>query len=961
MQIIKLKKKLYMKGSNFIKSICCTIILAGFHHMVMAQGQSEQEKKIGKLVVDRKTRFGRLDNGLTYYIRHNELPKERAEFYIVNNVGSMQEEDNQRGLSHFLERMAFNESKHFPTSKGIQSFIERTLNGTKIETYTGFDESVYMLKNVPTIEESIIDSCLMVLHDWSSSLLLEDATIERERKLLCEEWRTSQTSQLRLWEQQLPLMYPQSRYGRRLPTGLLAIIENFRKNELVAYYKKWYRPDLQAIIIVGDVDVNQIEKKIIAQFSDIPKPDHPEAKELFLVPNNRIPIVSIAKDKEINNFNLYIYYKHEPLPMNLKGTFLDLYTNYTNTVIANVMRERFTELTGKPNNPYMALHGYVDDYFVSKSKGAWTSIAIVKPNELENAMNTLISEIEKVKKSGFTEAEFERAKQHILEIYENVYNERDQQDNNMHAEAYIGHFTNNDYIPGIEIEYELVQKITTIIQLDDINNYLKSIFNENENFNNIVISLTGPDKDEIIYPTETELLHMFIAAAKESMVDNEEEIVNQILIPKLPIPGKIVSEVIDPIFEANVYTLGNGAKVVIKQIDNNKDEIQLTGLSPGGKTIFKNENDLWNIKGLNDAILCGGLGDFNAPNLIKALSGKTITFNVGLSDYSEVIKGTTSSTDLKTLFEIVYLHFTAMRKDESAYTAFTERVKASLENISLDPYENFSDSLKSILYSNNARDIRLKPTDFNMINYNRMIDMYNERFADASDFVFTFVGNIEIEKIKPLIEQYLATLPALYRKEQPDEQQVTPIHKGIVTKHFTKKLEAPKSLIHLMYSGEMKYNLNNIIKAQVLNEILESVLYEKIRDKENAASYIFTQVDILEFPFGRSSIQVNFETNHERYNEMIKIVKDEIERIASLGPGKEYLLKSLLTIANKYQELIQDNDYWSGKISSYYFNKLDTHTDYLKILSEISIEDIRKFTKEIIEQGNFIELVMNPE
>ena len=951
-----------MKRYNFIRSMCYITLLVGFQHTVKVQAQ-ELNQTIGKFAIDKKIRYGRLDNGMTYYIRHNELPKERAEFYIVHNVGSMQEENNQRGLAHFLEHMAFNGSKNFPENKGIQSFVENAgmRMGTNLNAYTGFDETVYMLMNVPTTKENILDSCLLVLHDWSSFLLLDDEAIEKERGVIREEWRTSRNAQLRLWEQQLPVMYPQSRYGQRLPIGLLSVIENFRKEDLIAYYKKWYRPDLQAIIIVGDIDAEQMERKIKEKFSDIPQADHTEPKELFLVPDNRIPLVSIAKDVEMTNINLYIFYKHETLPMNLKGTFIDFYTNYTNTVIASIMRERFAELIQQPGNPFLALHASIGDYFVSKSKGAWTSVAIIKPNELENAFKTIVRETEKVKQYGFTEAELERTKENILKMYENAYNERDNHESNKYAEEYIGHFTNGDYIPGIEIEYEFIKEITEIVQLEDINNYLKSIFKENENYNNIIISLTGPDKADIPYPEDTDLLKMFVTATKESVDNKEEEIISKILIPHLPKPGKIVSEEKDPIFDATIFTLSNGAKVAIKKTNYKKDEIKLTGLSPGGKTMFKNKNDIWNIKGLNDAILCGGLGEFSAPNLNKSLSGKKVAFNTGLSDYSEVVKGTTSPSDLKTLFEIVYLQFTAMRKDEGAYAAFKDRVIASLENIHLDPYENFNDSLKSILYDNNPRDMRLKPADFNKIDYNRMIEMYNERFADASDFVFTFVGNIEIDTIKPFIEQYLATLPALNRKDKPDENQLTPFHKGIVKNHFTKKLETPKSLIHLMYTAEMPYNLKNIINAQVLSELLESILYEKIRDNNSAAYYIFTQVDILEFPLGRSSIQINFETNPERYNEMINIVKEELSKIADAGPTKEYFNKCISSIRNNYHELIQENDYWSGKMSSYYFSNLDTHTSYLQLLNELSTEDIRTFTKEIIDQGNFIELVMNPE
>ena len=953
-----------MNRINILKSVCCISIIVCLFDTVYAQEQQNDPKQEQqKLIIDKKIRYGRLPNGLTYYIRHNEKPKERAEFYIVHDVGSMQEEDNQRGLAHFLEHMAFNGSDNFPSKKGIQEYLENMgmRNGENINAYTGFDETVYMLMNVPVTRESIIDSCLLVLHDWSSALLLENEEIEKERGVIREEWRKSRTSMIRLWEQQLPKMYPQSRYGNRLPIGLLGIIENFRREELVDYYKKWYRPDLQAIIIVGDIDAEQIEQKIKNTFSDIQRPENPEPKALFIVPNNKIPLVSIATDKEVTNTNLYIFYKHEKIPWKLKGTIVDLLTNYTMSIIKNIMRERFADIIQKPDAPFTAAYASDGDYFVSKTKSAWTTVTTVKNNELEKALKALVAETEKVKKFGFSEAEYERARDNILKMYENAYNERDNEENNAYAQEYIAHFTNGDYIPGIEIEYELIKKIAPEIPVEGINNYLNNIFRESENFENIVIGLTGPEKDDMIYPTEEELLMMFVSAANESVEDNDEEFISKELIEKLPEPGKIVAENIDPVFGSMIYTMSNGAKVIIKQTDYKKDEIVMNAISPGGQTMFKDEKDTWNLKILNNAILLGGLGDFTAPNLMKALSGKKVSFNMGLAPSVEIINASAATSNLKTLFEIVYLQFTSLRKDENAYLSFKERTKSRLENMSLDPEYNFTDTLKSILYDNNPKERNLKAADFNQIDYDRIIEMYNERFADASDFIFTFVGNINIDTIKPLIEQYLASLPALNRSDKPDETQVTPYHKGIVKKEYKQKLETPKSLIHLMYTGTMQYDLKNIIKAQLLNEILDMSLYDKIRETESASYYIFTSVDVYEFPLGRTSLQINFETNPALYREMINIVNSELLKIADQGPDDEYFNKSVLSVFKKQNELIQENDYWLNAISTFYSRNFDLHTEYLTTLKEITKGGIKEFARELFEQGNQIELVMTPE
>ena len=962
------KKKLIIRFSTmkrfnttrnaFFLSLC----ILGYTISAQAQ-QNAPNGQAQRLIIDPKIRYGQLDNGMTYYLRHNEMPKERAEFYIVHNVGSMQEDDDQRGLAHFLEHMAFNGSVNFPSKKGIQDYTESLgmRFGENLNAGTGFDETVYMLMNVPVTRENIIDSCLLILHDWSSFLLLEDEAIEKERDVIREEWRTRRTAQMRLWEQQLPQMYPQSKYGKRLPIGILGIIENFQRNALVNYYNKWYRPDLQALIIIGDIDVDQVEEKIKKTFSDIPKALNPEPKELYLVPNNSVPLVSVAKDKEMTNTILYIYYKHEKIPFNLKGTIADLFTNYTQQLIDNIMSERFSEILQKPDPPFIAAYASDGDFFVSKTKGAWTSIAVAKPNELQRAMNALILENEKVKKFGFTEAEFERAKDNVLKMYENAYLERENQQNETFAQEYIGHFTNGDYIPGIEIEYEIIKDIAQIIPVEAINTQIRNIFSESENYKNMVISLVGPDIEGMVYPSEKELLSMLLVAENQIIEENEEETISKILVPVLPKKGSIVSVNKDNLFDNYVLKLSNGAQVIIKQTDFKKDEILMTACRSGGQTTFKDEKDIWNLKLLNDVIPLGGLGDFSVTNLNKALAGKNIKFNMGLTPSSEVITGSASPSDLKSLFEIIYLIFTEIRTDHDAYDAFRERVIAQLNNLNLNPDYTFTDSLKSILYNNNVRNMNLKTTEFEKMDYYRMMEMSKERFADAANFTFTFVGNIAIDTIKPLIEQYLASLPALNRKNEPDENQMTPFQSGVIKKHYTKQLETPKATIHLMYTGKMPYTLKNLILAQVLNGIFDLVFDETIRENEGASYYVANQIDLYDFPLGRTSHQINFDTNPERYNEMIDIVKTEVNRIAAEGPSNENIVKSISSIIRKNFELQQQNDYWLGIISAYYDRGYDSHTDYIQILSDLTKEDIQNFAKQLLEQGNLIELVMYPE
>jgi zinc protease len=929
---------------------------------IFAQESGAPGVKMEKLIMDPKLRYGKLANGLTYYIRHNEKPAERAEFYIVHNVGSMQEEENQRGLAHFLEHLAFNGSKNFPSKKGIQDYTENIgmRMGENLNAYTSFDETVYMLMDVPVTREDVVDSCLLVLHDWSSFLLLEDSAIEKERGVIREEWRTRSSAQLRMWEQQLPVMFPGSKYGTRLPIGSIDIINNFKGDELRDYYKKWYRPDLQAVIIVGDIDVDRMEEKIKRTFSGIPAPVNPEPAEISLVPDNSIPIVSIAKDKEMTNTTLSIYYKHEKLPYELKGTIADFITGYTQTVISLVMSERFSEIVRKANPPFVAAYANDDDYFVSKSKGAWTSTAIVKPGELERALKALVAETERVKKFGFTEAEYERAKENILKSYESAYNDRDKHENSSFAEEYIRHFTEDECIPGIEAEYEIVKQIAPNFPLEGINQYVRNLFDPKDKGRNIVISLSGPDKADIQYPTGEALLKMFYLASTADVNANEEEVVSKVLIPELPAPGKITEEREDPLFGATVYRLSNGVRVVVKQTELKKDQVMMTATSPGGTTVFKDDKDIWNLKVINNAVMLGGLGTFNATNLRKALAGKNVSCSVGIGTANENFNGSASPSDLKTLFELIYLQFTGMRIDDDAYASFEERVKSQLENYLANPMVAFSDTLTEVVYNYDPRNSRLKPSDFDKIDYHRMIDMYNERYADASDFVFTFIGNVDKDSIRPLLEQYLATLPSLGRKEKADEGMVTPFRKGKVKNHFSRRLETPKSSVALMYTGEMPYNLRNVIISQLLSQILDLVYAEKIRENESASYGVQTNVRLHDFPEGRTSIQIFFDTDPERQDDIIRIVKSELERIAEEGPLPVYLERSLAGTLKGREELKQQNDYWLNILDTYYYRNFDAHTEYDAIIKTVTVDDIKSFTKKFLDQGNEIEVVMFP-
>lgn len=915
-----------------------------------------QQQELQPLPVDPQVRYGKLPNGLTYYIRHNEQPKERADFYIAQNVGSMLEEDNQRGLAHFLEHMAFNGSKNFP-DKGMDEFTQSIgmRMGENFNAYTSFDETVYMIMNAPVTRESMVDSCLLILHDWSGFITLADSAIEKERGVIREEWRTRQDAQARIWEQQLPKIYPGSRYANRMPIGTIDVINNFKPDELRDYYHKWYRPDLQAIIIVGDINVDKVEAAVRKIFADIPAPANPAPRPAFEVPDNDMPLISIATDKEASNTILSIFYKHDKMPQDMYGTIAGLVKDYIQSVAAAMMNERFSEMVQKANPPFVAAEAADGDFMISKTKGAWSVAALVKDNEVDSAMNALVTETERVKQFGFTHSEYDRARINVLKLYESIYNDRDKQRNSSFTNEYVRHFTEGGYIPGIEAEYALISQIAQAVPVEQVNKYIQDMIGDT----NIVISLTGPEKEGITYPSDEELLRDFMKAQRIPVEAYKETVSDEPLITQLPAPGKIIESKEDPLFGATVMTLGNGIKVILKHTDFKKDQILMTATSPGGSTLFGNK-DIDNLKVFNDVIGLGGLGNFSATDLTKILAGKQVSCSTSLGMDSENVNGSSTPSDLKTLFELIYLGFTSPRMDEEAYASFENRMLAQLKNLELNPMVAFSDSLNKAIYNNNPRAMRIEPADFGDISYPRIMEMYKERFGDASGFVFTFVGNVDTDSIRPLIEQYLATLPANGKIEQGNVKEVPPIRKGNYVNRFKRPMETPKASVVNFYSGQMDYNLENIITATMLKQVLDLVYTEKVREDEGGTYGVQTSARISSFPEGQTFLQAYFDTDPDKRERMNTIVRNELKRISDIGPNPEDFKKTQDNLLKRHAENLQENVYWLSTLDNYYYKGFDATTKYVDTVNSITPAKIQAFAKKLLDQGNSVEVVMEP-
>lgn len=905
------------------------------------------------LPIDPQVRYGKLDNGLTYYIRHNEEPKQRAEFYIAQKVGSVLEEDNQRGLAHFLEHMAFNGTKNFP-GKSMLTYLESigAKFGANINAYTGFDETVYTLMNIPVTREGIVDTCLLVLHDWSSEIALEDKEIDAERGVIREEWRTGQDATMRMWDILVPGMFAGSQYANRMPIGKMEVIDNFKYQTLRDYYHKWYRPDQQAIIVVGDINVDEVEAKIKNLFGKIEMPNPAATRVYFEVPDNKEPLVVIGKDKEATNARITIYYKHDPLPAEIKSTAAGLVMYYANSVIENMLNARLEELAQKANAPFVAAGTFDGPILgITKTKDAFATIAISSEKEINKAMTALVQETARVDQHGFTASEYERAKADFLKSIENLYNERSKQKNSTYVKEYVSHFTDGGSISGIENEYALFNQIVPSIPLEAINEIAKK-FISNEN---IIITIQGSDKEDITYPTEAELVNILNTVSKEQVAAYEDTVSDEPLIKELPTAGKVVSTETDKTFGTTIWTLSNGAKVVLKPTDFKDDQILLNASSVGGSSLIGKKYDK-SIQFIGDVIGVGGVGNFSATDLPKVLAGKKVMVNAAIDELTEVVRANASPKDLETMMQLVYLQFTSLRKDDEAFVSWKNRMGTMLENAAANPVFIYNDSLLNTIYNYNPRMGMPTKADIENLNYDDILALYKERFNDASDFTFVFVGNIDESKLKPLVEQYIASLPSTGSKEQNGAP--LKVRPGKVNNIFEKSMESPKTTVNIIVSGEVEGNLKNSTLLDMIWQILRSRYTETMREEEGGTYGARVQMD-LDSRKKEGSISISFDTNAEQYPKLQKIAFAEFEKLANEGPSdadfqkvKEYMLK-------KHGEDIRENGYWMSRLSSYYLNNVDYISNYNDLVGKLTKDDVKKMAKALLSQGNAIEVTMN--
>lgn len=936
-----------LHGLFFIAAfICCNF-----------QTAFAQQMQFPPLPVDKNVRIGKLDNGLTYYIRHNALPEKRVDFYIAQKVGAILEEPQQRGLAHFLEHMAFNGTKNFPGNEkglGVVAWCETKgiKFGTNLNAYTGIERTVYNVSNVPTDKVNVVDSCLLILHDWSNAILLSDSEIDKERGVIREEWRSSNSGMRRIIKNVLPTLYPDSKYADCMPIGNIDVINNFPYKDIRDYYAKWYRSDLQGIIIVGDINVDEMEAKVKKVFSNIKAPVNPAKRTYFTIADNKEPIVAIATDKEMQSTSISVFFKHEATPDSLKNNIGYYASNYMFNMVTSMLNSRLNELREKANPPFTGAYSSHGDYFVSNAKESFSINAECKEDGIETALKTILEETERARRFGFTASEYERARANYLQRLESAYNERNKNKSEVYAEEYIENFLDKEPIPGIEYEYTIMNKIIPSISVEVINQVMKQLVSDT----NQAVLIAGPAKEGIKYPSEQAVIDLLKQMKSFDLKAYEDKVSNEPLISGKLKGGKIISEKSGEIFGTTKLTLSNGVTVYVKKTDYKADEILMRGVSLGGSSLFP-DKDALNIAQLNEVALIGGIGNFNKVNLSKALAGKRASVSPSIGNDTEAVGGKCSPKDFETMMQLTYLTFTAPRKDNEAFESYKNRLKAELQNADANPMTAFGDSVTATLYGKNPRIVYLKQNMVDKINYDRILEMYKDRYKNAGDFTFYFIGNIDLEKVKPLIAEYLGSLPAINRKETFKDNKIY-IRKGNIKNEFAKKQETPMATILFVLNGSSKYDLKNNILSSFAQQALDMVYTTEIREKEGGTYGVNCFVKSNKFPKEEVTLQIVFQTDPAKKDKLVGIVVEQLKKMAKEGPSNEHMQKIKEYMLKKNADNQKENSYWLGNINEFFFTGMDRTKNYEMIVNSITNKDIQQFINEIMQQKNQIQIIM---
>ncbi|MBF1471309.1 MAG: insulinase family protein [Prevotella pallens] len=912
----------------------------------------------GKIDNDNTIRKGILPNGMTYYIRHNAQTKGVADFYIAQKVGSILEEKRQRGLAHFLEHMAFNGTKHFPGNTlqpGIVAWCESVgiKFGANLNAYTSVDQTVYNISAAPVTREGVIDSCLLILNDWSHELLLTDKEIDKERGVIEEEWRTRRSGMAmqRLSEQAMPIIYAGTKYSDCMPIGNIDIVRTFPYNDLRDYYSKWYRPDLQAIIVVGDINEDKIEEKIKKLFAKIPLPQNPAHRIYYPIGNNEKMILYTATDKEQPTVNFTLYMKRDVTPKQERNTIQNYADDYKTNILRMAINDRLEELSRTKNAPFISASVRSGNFFLASTKDAFELSGVLKEGKAIEAIQLLVGEVERARANGITIDELKRGKAEMLSYAENDYNDRSNRRNSEFVEQCVQNFLEETPIIEPEKELEIVRKLDKTVTIDDVNALAKTIItNQNQ-----VVTMFGPDKNTFKMPTNSSIENAILKAQKQHYTPYKtQNTLTERLITKLPKPGSIISERTYK-YGYTEFTLSNGLKVYVRPTNFEPDEVNLKLFSLGGKNIYP-DSEMPNLTYLMAGATIGGVAQYNDLTLEKMLAGKTATVTPFIDNDTRGMAGTSNVKDTKTLLELVYLYFTQPRKDPQAFKNLMEQQQEFLTNAHVNPMLAYNDTLHKVAYATN-RMASMDKEQLKRVNYNRIMHIYKELFANAANFKLILTGNININKLRPLLCQYIATLPSNNTKETIGTYEPKLVD-GKKTYIFHKKQTTPTAITTIVIKGKMEYNNRNELLMDAIGQLLRIVYTEKVREDKGGTYSVQVSGDLQHHPNDEALLRIAFQTDPQKYNDLIPIVYKELEKMATEGPSQQDLDKVKAYELKVYNQVLRMNNYWEYVLYTDLYNGIDVDTDFRYIVENMTCDDIRTTLRNLLNQNNCIEVTM---
>ena len=904
---------------------------------------------------DPEVRVGKLENGMTYYIRHNDQPAQRAEFYLATDVGAYQEADDQDGLAHFLEHMCFNGTKNFP-GKSLLEWLQSigAEFGRNINASTGFEQTQYMFNNIPIARESVIDSCLLILHDYSHFVTCDPEEIDAERAVILEERRTRRNASWRMFEKSLPYYYGDTPYARRTLIGGEEQLKTFKYESLTNFYETWCRPDLQAVIVVGDVDVDQIEAKLHKIFADIPAPVNPREKELYQLPQNEEPIIGIITDPEATSSSIEVLWKGEPMPKEFGNTVEGFLYDLVKTYVRFIMDERFEDITAKPDAPFF--DGSLGVGRLCAACEAVFGNVSFKEGDAENAFRAYMTEVEKMKRYGFTDGEVERATTKIISHFEKAAEAASTRKNADFVRPLLNAFYHNEAYMDPATELQVAQAICAQLNATVLNQIVGEMITDH----NMIVLYNGPEKADLVNPTEEQLAAVLAEVKAAEIEANVEENINEPLISK-ELEGSAVKKTETGIYGSTVWTLKNGLKVVVLPTQHKKDQVIFSLEWKGGKTLIATE-DLPSFESNIWGTYVGTTGISKFPNttLSKMLAGKMVGVSPSIGNFTHSISGSSTPKDLETAFQLLYLTMTEPRFDPEEFKTGIQQIKAVLPNLVNTPDFKFQHFVNEKLYGGNERVITINDEVVEAADLSTIERVYRRLFNNVAGATLTIVGNVDLETLKPMVEKYAGSLPKGRKASKMKEDNLVQMAKGTSENVLNVEMQTPKKTVFQVWSAYMPVSTKEMVTLEVANYVLDMIYTKTIREKEGGTYGVGASLGASRKPYDRVTLMVQFDTNPEQAEKLSGLTAQYLKEFAQNGPTAEELAMALENLKKNVPESRISNHYWLSAVEDYLDHGIDYDAEYEAALNSVTAEDVKALLQAVLAQENFIQIMLAP-